>query len=146
MNSLTSSAHPVLPHSSQPQRLAFLLGISRFSHSTLFSLFHLCCLCFPLQQTPFCSCPFTFLIFFHCPCTLCNLFPVSRMCLLPLLLSRQTPLPLRSRIKLVASLENFQQHHPLPLLAETICTKIYLSLPTLGIEFEVTCCSVIIFY
>ena len=33
-----------------------------------------------------------------------------------------------------------------PPQAETIYTKIYLSLSTLGMEFEVTCCSVIIFF
>lgn len=74
------SVHPVLLHSSQPQGLAFLLGISRTARP-LFLLFPplATLLVLSLQQTPFCSCPFTLPHFLSCPCTLYSLFPVSRM-------------------------------------------------------------------
>ena len=80
MNSLTSSAHPVLSSSSQPQGLAFLLSIS-LTARPLFLLFPPLATSFVLllQQTPFCSCLFTLPHFLSCPCTLYSLFPVSRM-------------------------------------------------------------------
>ena len=146
MNSLTSSAHPVLPSSSQPQGLAFLLSIS-LTARPLFLLFPPLATLFVLllHQTPFCSCPFVLPHFLSCPCTLYSLFPVSRMSsFLPPALSSDYS---SSEVQLnIASLENFPAAPPPPPQAETICTKVYLLLPTLGLELEVTCCSVVFFF